>query len=133
MAEMGFNWHELMSRDPDASQRFYEEVTGVSFVSVDAAGDYRLILVGGRPVAGMTGPRSAQGEWPSGGPQGHWVAYFDSDDVDTATRRTQELGGEVLVEPVDIPGSGRAAVLRDPDGATFGVFRAALPPTASTP
>jgi predicted enzyme related to lactoylglutathione lyase len=28
----------------------------------------------------------------------------------------------VLLGPLDIPGTGRVAVLRDPDGAAFGLF-----------
>jgi predicted enzyme related to lactoylglutathione lyase len=42
--------------------------------------------------------------------------------VDAATERATALGGHVLLGPLDIPGSGRVAVLRDPDGATFGLF-----------
>jgi predicted enzyme related to lactoylglutathione lyase len=30
----------------------------------------------------------------------------------------------VLVEPTDIPGTGRFAVLNDPQGATFALFKA---------
>ena len=55
-------------------------------------------------------------------PTGHWVGYFGTGDVDAAADRTAELGGEVLLGPLDIPNTGRVAVLRDPDGATFGVF-----------
>jgi predicted enzyme related to lactoylglutathione lyase len=29
----------------------------------------------------------------------------------------------VLLEPLDVPGTGRVAVLRDPDEATFGLFQ----------
>jgi hypothetical protein len=60
--------------------------------------------------------------WPSGGPEPHWIAYIGVDDVDAAARRAQELGGQILLPPTDVPGLGRAAVLRDPQGAAFGVF-----------
>ncbi len=119
----GFTWHELMSRDPGASARFYAAVAGVEFQ--DIGGGYQLVIVDGRPVAGMTGPHPGRDDWPSGGPAGHWISYFGSDDVDAAAQRARELGGDVLLEPVDIPGTGRAAVIRDPDGATFGVFEQA--------
>ena len=118
-----FIWAELMSRDPEASERFYERVVGLS--STRAGGDdsdYRILVADGRPVAGLTGPRPDSEIWPSGGPAGHWVGYFQSSDVDTAAGLTTELGGSVLVGPIDIPGTGRVAVLRDPDGATFGLF-----------
>ncbi|MFD4422964.1 VOC family protein [Agromyces sp. NPDC058484] len=118
-----FIWHELMSRDPDTSQRFYQEVAGLSVQTLGPeAGGYRLLIVDGRPIGGMTGPRPDSDRWPSGGPDGHWVAYFASNDVDGGAARTEALGGVVLVGPIDVPGTGRVAVLRDPDGATFGLF-----------
>jgi len=43
-------------------------------------------------------------------------------DVEKAVQQAQELGGKVLLPPTDVPGFGRAAVLRDPQGAAFGVF-----------
>ena len=126
MKTTGFNWHELMSRDPDKSERFYRAVTGVDIQAVDVPDrDYRLLIIDGRPVAGMTGPAPGRDDWPSGGPEGHWVCYFQTEDVDEAAAQTKEHGGDVLVPPLDIPGTGRAAVLRDPDGATFGVFASA--------
>lgn len=119
----GFVWHELMSRDPAASERFYREVVGLAFQALgDGSDAYRVLVAHGQPVGGMTGPRADHDSWPSGGPAGHWVGYFDSPDVDGAAARARALGGHVLLEPIDIPGVGRAAVLRDPDGATFGVF-----------
>ena len=119
-----FIWHELMSRDPDGSERFYESVAGLRVQRLgDGPGAYRLLLAGDRPVGGLTGPRPGSDVWPSGGPAGHWVAYFDSDDVDAAVGRAEALGAQVVLGPLDIPGTGRVAVLRDPDEATFGLFK----------
>ena len=118
-----FIWHELMSRDPDASERFYQEVAGLSVVRVgEGEGVYRMFVANGSPIGGLTGPRPDSDVWPSGGPVGHWVGYIGSDDVDAASRRSEELGGAILLGPLDVPGTGRVAVLRDPDGATFGLF-----------
>jgi predicted enzyme related to lactoylglutathione lyase len=119
-----FIWHELMSRDPDSSERFYEAVAGLRIQRLgDAPDAYRMLLAGDRPIGGLTGPRADSDVWPSGGPAGHWVGYFASDDVDSAARRAEELGGSVLLGPLDVPGTGRVAVLRDPDEATFGLFQ----------
>jgi uncharacterized protein len=122
--ERGFIWHELMSRDPEASERFYDQVAGLS---VDAIGEgddtYRLLIAGGRPIGGLTGPRKGSDVWPSGGPAGHWVGYLATDDVDAAVARATSLGAEVVLGPLDIPGTGRVAVLKDPDEAPFGLFK----------
>ncbi len=119
----GFVRHELMSTDPKQSEQFYQQVVGVSVTPLGAESDsYQMLMVGGEPVGGIAGPRPDQEGWPSGGPDAHWIAYFGTDDVDEAARRAEELGGAVLLPPVNVPGMGRAAVLRDPQGAAFGVF-----------
>jgi predicted enzyme related to lactoylglutathione lyase len=119
----GFVWHELMSTDPGQSEEFYGRVAGVTVTRLGEGPDaYLMLMDGDRPVGGVAGPRPDQDGWPSGGPQAHWIAYFGTDDVDRAARTAEELGGEVLLPPTDVPGMGRAAVLRDPQGAAFGVF-----------
>ena len=56
----------------------------------------------------------------------HWLAYFWLDDVDAGFERVQELGGEVLREPVDSP-YGRFAPVQDPQGGVFALIRPASP------
>jgi predicted enzyme related to lactoylglutathione lyase len=81
-----------------------------------------MLTAGGSPVGGLAGPRAEGPGWPSGGPQPHWIAYIAVDDADAAAEKAGSLGGQVLLPPTEIPGFGRAAVLRDPQGAAFGVF-----------
>ncbi|MFN2555532.1 MAG: VOC family protein [Nitriliruptorales bacterium] len=119
----GFVWHELMSSDPTQSERFYQQVAGLTVTPLgDGPDTYLMLMAAGQPVGGIAGPRPHQEGWPSGGPEAHWIGYLATDDVDAAARTAEELGGAVLLPPVDIPGMGRAAVLRDPQGAAFGIF-----------
>jgi uncharacterized protein len=119
----GFVWHELMTTDPDGAEAFYAQVVGTSVTRLgDASDAYRMVTIDGVPVGGLVGPGPQGPNWPSGGPQPHWIASFGVQDVDEAARRTEELGGAVLLPPVDVPEMGRAAVLRDPQGGVFGVF-----------
>jgi uncharacterized protein len=53
----------------------------------------------------------------------HWLVYFGSADVDADAKKAAELGGTVAVEPTDIPGMGRFAVLLDPQGAAFAIYK----------
>lgn len=116
-------WHELMSADPEQARTFYREVVGLTTAPLEGAPfPYTLWMQDGRPIGGLVPPRGEQEGWPSGRAP-HWVSSFPTGDVDRAAQKAQELGGQVLVPPVDIPNFGRAAVLRDPEGAVFGVFQ----------
>jgi predicted enzyme related to lactoylglutathione lyase len=57
----------------------------------------------------------------------NWSVSFAVADADATAARARELGGTVLLEPVDVPWQ-RLTVIRDPQGATFscGQFK---PPT----
>jgi hypothetical protein len=57
-----------------------------------------------------------------------WQPYVAVDDADRTTAKAKELGGSALVEPMDVSNVGRIAVLRDPQGAVFGIIK---PATAS--
>jgi uncharacterized protein len=116
-------WYELMSADPERAKKFYGEVIGWSTSPLESSpGPYTMWMNGDTPIGGLVGPRGKQKGWPSGETP-HWVSYMATDDVDRAARKTEALGGKVLVPPTDIPDFGRVAVLKDPEGAVFGVFQ----------
>jgi len=52
----------------------------------------------------------------------HWLVYFGSEDVDASAERIRSSGGTLMVEPMDVPPSGRILVAQDPQGAIFALF-----------
>ena len=113
-------WYELMTNAPDAAQDFYASVMGWTFEAMPDGleGDYRIASTGGEAVAGiMRTPDHAAG-MPN-----MWFTYIGVDDVDASARKVKSLGGSVDIEPTDIPGVGRFAFCRDPQGAQFYVMR----------
>jgi predicted enzyme related to lactoylglutathione lyase len=52
-----------------------------------------------------------------------WLPYIGVPDVDAAVMRAEEEGAVVAAPPADIPETGRFAVLEDPFGANFAVYR----------
>ena len=105
-----------MTNNPEQAGGFYNAVLGTEFNA--APMDYYLLRAGGRSVAGVLKiTPEMQGCFPC------WVTYFGVDDADAKTTQAQELGATVLVQPWDVPGEGRVAVLQDPQGAVFNLFQ----------
>jgi len=110
-------WNELATSALAKSKQFYTDVFGWAWGGSD---EYAEAQVSGRTVAGVQ-PRPAG--LPAEVPD-HWLVYFGSTDVDADSKTATALGATVVVEPTDIPGTGRFAVLADPQGATFALFKA---------
>ena len=135
MAKQGQNvWYELMTTDVESAKRFYGETIGWSTESWDEAPadkPYTMWKAGENYIGGvMTLPEEAK---KMGAPP-HWIAYTQVDDVDATTAKAKELGGDVHAPPFDIPKVGRIAILADPQGASFAVFKPendSPPPTKS--
>ncbi|MFF8100288.1 VOC family protein [Streptomyces sp. NPDC014986] len=111
-------WVELLTRAPRQAVSFYTAVFGWS---VTASGRYPQWGVGGADFGGMV---TMDDRFPHEVPA-HWLPYFAVGDVDAAAATATGARGTVLMEPVSHPERPRIAVLRDPQGAMFGVYRAA--------
>jgi predicted enzyme related to lactoylglutathione lyase len=55
-----------------------------------------------------------------------WVPYVAVEDADATVAKAKELGGSTILEPMDVPDVGRLAVLRDAQGATFGIIKPSM-------
>lgn len=122
-----FSWNELHTRDLDAAKGFYESVFGWTAQAFPEMGDYNVFNLGEKGIAGgmAMGP-----EMPADMPP-HWLTYFEVGDTDASAAAAKALGGNVVVEPTDIPGVGRFAVVTDDQGAAFGIIRSQQPAAAS--
>jgi uncharacterized protein len=111
-----FIWSELSTSDLAKSKAFYGDVLGWGWGGSD---EYAEAQVAGRTIGGvMPRPKEMPAEVPD-----NWLVYFGSSDVDADSSRAVELGGTVVVPPTDIPSTGRFAVLMDPQGAAFALFK----------
>ena len=116
-----FIWYELMTPDVAGAKAFYGPVLGWTFEEMDGGGmAYTIASVG--PGAGVAGLMALSDELKSAGVPPNWSAYVDVDDVDAALQKVKALGGAVEMEPMDIPGVGRFAVIADPGGAAIAVM-----------
>ena len=117
-------WAELDTNDTSSAGSFYTALFGWGKKGGGQAAnetEYIEWQLGGKSIGGMmTIPK----EWGPVPP--NWLVYFAVADVDATAKKTGELKGAAIVPPTDIPDMGRFAVLRDPQGAVFAVFRPAM-------
>jgi uncharacterized protein len=130
------NFNDLNTRDPEGAKGFYGAVFGwetldlgsftawtlpgyAEYLERDNPGLRKQMAEAGAPegfadvVASLITLRDDQPDTPS-----HWGVTFAVDDADGAAQRATELGGRVIVPPMDAPWV-RMTVLADPQGATF--------------
>jgi predicted enzyme related to lactoylglutathione lyase len=142
-----WSFSDLNTRDVDGASAFYGGVFGwvaettegggmsFSFLRLPGYGDFLVEKVNpdlrvvqeevGAPtgfedvVAGLVPMTSDR--FPDEVPP-HWSVTFLVDDTDASAARAEELGGTIMVPPMDA-GPTRIAVVRDPQGATFTLSR----------
>jgi predicted enzyme related to lactoylglutathione lyase len=110
-------WIELAARDPRQALMFYPSVFGWTSHLSD---HYTAWSLGGTRFGGLVdlGRMPAPADAPP-----HWKPYFRVADVDATTAKAAGEGGGVVLAPADVPGGDlRVSVLKDPQGAQFGVF-----------
>jgi predicted enzyme related to lactoylglutathione lyase len=116
-----FIWFDLATEDPAGARSFYGAVFGWKFRAVGGApGGYDLIENAGVKIGGVF--RQAR---PAGAKVGaRWLSVISVRDAAKTAALARERGGEVLLAPRSVKGRGTHAVLRDPEGAAFGILAA---------
>jgi predicted enzyme related to lactoylglutathione lyase len=115
-----FSWTELMTRDVEASRKFYTDLLGweTEEMKMKDGTSYVVLKAGGQGVGGIMAMA------PQVPPQvpPHWAPYVTVDDVDAVAKKAEELGAETIVPPTDIPDVGRFYTFKDPHGAVLSVI-----------
>lgn len=112
-------WVSLTSRDLEATQDFYSAVLGWRWRKAKLGDRFRIALADEVPVAGIAAVATM---WQMAVA---WTPYFAVPSADEAVSRARERGGTVAVGPISLP-PGRAALIADRDGATFGIWEGEL-------
>jgi hypothetical protein len=131
------NFNDLNTRDPEGAKAFYGSVFGWKTLGLDGGfamwtlpgyGDHleqsdpglrERMAEGGAPagfedvVASLVPIGEDQPDTPP-----HWGVTFAVDDADAIAQKATELGGKVVVPPMDAPWV-RMTVVSDPQGAMF--------------
>ncbi len=117
-----FVWQELMTEDTAAAATFYSKVVGWHAQPSAADPSYTQFGIGSGSYAGMMRlPEAARAM----GAKPQWLPYIGVTDVEATAASIERLGGHVKKPGADIPTVGRFAILTDPQGATFAIFKPA--------
>lgn len=110
---------QILARDPEATASFYRRLFGWEVDQANALG-YRQVSTGPDGMAG--------GIWPTP-PEGRamFQLFVQCSDVEGAVGRARGLGAQVVVPPQTLPDGDALAILVDPEGRPFGVYRPASP------
>lgn len=111
-------WVDVSSPDMDRTRAFYSGLFGweAGVVPDPQAGGYTMFTQDGKMV-GAAGPTFSPEQHPA------WATYVCTSDADATARTAQEAGGKVVVEPMDVMGQGRMAVLADSTGAHISLWQ----------
>lgn len=127
-----FEWNELWTVDAAAASRFYAQIFPWTAQVWDKDTGYTLFIGKSIPEAGCH-TLSADDNGPHIKPR--WNTYISASDVDSLVSKATALGGTVIVPAMEIPRVGRFAMLKDPQGAAFGLLCRSVsePPRAMPP
>ena len=56
-------------------------------------------------------------------PHNYTIFYVQVDDLEAYGKRCEELGGKVIIPPVEIPKMGSFSWIADPEGNTVGLWK----------
>jgi hypothetical protein len=111
---------DLFTDDVAAAERFYGKVFGWTFERFgDGKKVYALARSDGQRLGGVAYVEKAR----AANKAGRWIGMLSVPDVAAAAGHVAKAGGKVMLEPRDLPGRGKAALVSDPEGAPFGLIR----------
>jgi len=115
-----FCWLDLAATDAPRAIEFYAGLFGWNAREQRAnGGTFVRLAHGGRDVGSLY-PMSESAL--AKGARSHWTPYVRVPDAKEACERARRLGGSVAVEPFEVDGMARIALVVDPIGAPFGLW-----------
>jgi predicted enzyme related to lactoylglutathione lyase len=108
-------WNELVSPDPKAALAFYGGLFGWTAEVMPMPNmEYMMLKQGDRFFGGIC-------PTPQPGIPPHWLHYVYVTDIQGTLEKAVGLGATVCLPVTAIGDAGRIAILKDPQGAVFGL------------
>ncbi len=116
-------WTQLNTSDTAKSKAFYTQLLGWSAMEMPDPSTGGVYTMWMRSADDRSGAGGMMAMPPGVGAPAHWLTYFGTTDVDATLATAMKGGATTFVPATDIPGMGRFAVLADPQGAIFALFK----------
>lgn len=115
-----FCWPELCSGDAATAIHFYTSLFGWGAKQHQMPdGDYTTFKMDGKGVGALYQMKE---ERKKAGIVPHWNTYVAVANAEETAKRAAELGGKILMQPVDMEGD-KLGNLQDPQGAKFCIWQ----------
>jgi predicted enzyme related to lactoylglutathione lyase len=114
-------WVDTSQPDPEGSLAFYTGLFGWEFEDVSPEGSEGHYFIGRIRGGDVAAVGTMAEDVP---PVPMWNTYIWVASADEAASKARDAGGKVAMEPLDVSGSGRMAMLIDPEGAALFVWQA---------
>lgn len=113
-------WADAMFPDVEGAKSFYADVLGWTFgESASEFGNYTQAYSDGKAVAAVVPPMPGDDTAHAA-----WCLYLATPDAAATAQKAKDAGGTLLMEPMQVGDFGTMALVKDPDGAVFGVWQA---------
>lgn len=109
------SWPELQTSDPKAAVEFYKKVFSWNFEAMPMpSGDYHVGKFGDEK-GGLCGIFEA----PEPGMPTAWMFYVTVENAAATAEKATELGGTIILPPMEVPTIGTLLGIQDPTGAVI--------------
>jgi predicted enzyme related to lactoylglutathione lyase len=105
---------EVLGGDAGTLQSFYRDAFDWS-IDANNPMNYGMVTAGEGGIGGGVGPSMDGASFVT--------IYVEVDDLQAALDRIAELGGEMVMPPMDVPGGPSIALFSDPAGNKIGLVK----------
>jgi hypothetical protein len=113
---------EIPANEPEALTTFYSALFGWKFQKAPIPGPEYWLCDTGADGPGINGAVMQRQH-----PQQPWMNYVHVASIDAAIEKATQLGAQVAMPKMPIPGVGAVAAIMDPQGNLCGLWEQATP------
>ena len=111
---------EIPANQPEALTKFYGDLFGWTFQKAPLPGPEYWLCDTGNQEPGINGAIMQRQN-----AQQPWMNYVDVASIDASLEKATQLGGQIALPKMPIPGVGAVAAVIDPQGNIIGLWEQA--------